>query len=439
VKHASFIIERQCRQCGAPVSLEETDRIFVCPFCRVRHFIYNHEYLRYFLPPLPSIEAEIVYVPYWRIKGLKLIISGNMTKSDFVDRTFCAIPPNGLPLSLGLATRTLKMKFVEPETPGRFEAPATPITKFLITLSIPSETWAYHSKFYRDLGKPVHERGIEISKSLFIGEIASLIYAPFFIRGETLFDGISGHALPEEKGSSVNFVTLHGNNGVQTSECRNPRSPIAKTVFVPAMCPDCGWDLHGGKDSLMMECGQCRRFWRPTQGELEAVEFSVSFSMPKADLWVPLWRMEIAGSNVSLGTRADFHRLVGIPRSILPVDENEPFFFWTPAFKSFPDLFLRIGKIFSMRQEPIEKPLNAPSPLHPVTLSVIDALQRFPALLAELAPDRRKIIKIIKTCTFQLKSASLVFVPFIDEGMEYSQPNAAAVIFKDALLLEKNQ
>ncbi len=445
MNEASFAIERQCPQCGAPVSLEETDRIFMCPYCRVRHFIYSRDYFRYYLPPLSTAGAEILYAPYWRFKGMKLIICGNMTKHDIVDRSFCSIPEAGLPQSLGFLTQTLKMKFVEPETAGRFLAPTTPITNFLKILEMNTETWAYKSitqssnlsiNMWYAWGNsyiPILKGIIEIIRSLFIGEVVSLIYAPFFIRDGTLCNGITGEAVSSKGGAPAVSLSSAGNDEVPSRGGGGGREPTGKTVFVPALCPECGWDLQGEKDSHMMECGQCRRFWMPSERGLAAVEFSVPFSMEKADLWVPFWRMEAGCSNVPIRTIAEFCRLAIIPRTIMPADENEPFFLWTPAFKSYPDLFLRLGKIFTMRHETVEKPSSAPSPLHSVTLSASDAFQRFPALLAELTSDRKKITHVIKSYTFCMKSASLVFVPFIDKGTEFIHPHYDTVIFKSAL------
>ncbi|MCK7515939.1 MAG: hypothetical protein MZV70_76205 [Desulfobacterales bacterium] len=65
----SFQIEHQCPQCGAPANLEETDRLFACPFCRVKSFLLTRDYFRYVLPAKNPAGKELVYFPYWRFKG----------------------------------------------------------------------------------------------------------------------------------------------------------------------------------------------------------------------------------------------------------------------------------------------------------------------------------------------------------------------------------
>ncbi|MGD9137268.1 MAG: hypothetical protein PVH42_10930, partial [Desulfobacterales bacterium] len=35
----NVLIEYQCPQCGAPATIEETDRLFTCQFCRVNSYL----------------------------------------------------------------------------------------------------------------------------------------------------------------------------------------------------------------------------------------------------------------------------------------------------------------------------------------------------------------------------------------------------------------
>ncbi len=47
----SWAIELQCPQCGAPVTMEEADRILACAFCRVRLIMIHPGYPQYYLDP----------------------------------------------------------------------------------------------------------------------------------------------------------------------------------------------------------------------------------------------------------------------------------------------------------------------------------------------------------------------------------------------------
>ena len=64
-----LVIEHQCPQCGAPATLEETERLFTCPFCRVKSYLVTRDYFRYMLPHAAPAGKSLVFLPYWRFKG----------------------------------------------------------------------------------------------------------------------------------------------------------------------------------------------------------------------------------------------------------------------------------------------------------------------------------------------------------------------------------
>ncbi|RME62869.1 MAG: hypothetical protein D6778_10460, partial [Nitrospirae bacterium] len=59
----------ECPQCGGPVELEETDRLFRCSFCRVKLQITAPGPPRYWLKPRDEPFSELIFLPYWRFKG----------------------------------------------------------------------------------------------------------------------------------------------------------------------------------------------------------------------------------------------------------------------------------------------------------------------------------------------------------------------------------
>jgi hypothetical protein len=452
VTAGSFALEHQCPQCGAPVSLEETDRIFACPYCRVRHYLYTPDYFRYYLPSGRTDNQTVFYLPYWRYKGMKIDIQTNTTKRDLIDRSFCATPCANVPMTLGYRSQTLKMKFVEPETPGRFLPPTTPLLDFLkmrennlrpdafVEVSGTKTVWQSIGGIGRGLTGIASEPDVVVSQiqetilQLFVGDVVSLIYAPFFLSDAMLFDGISGDRLgpaPALAKSSGNVPS--GGGATRSGTGGSTFGVVNGTWFLPALCPVCGWDLQGEKESCLMVCPQCRSAWNPSENGLKAVDVDISFSLPSADVWVPFWRIAVECSIAPLASIADFYRLAGIPRMILPADEEQPFHFWIPAFKSNPELFLKLGKIFIMQQGKIEKPSAAPSPLYPVTLPLAEAFQGIAAFVTDMAPARKKIIPIVKSAQFSIKNSSLVFVPFVERGSEYVQPSCNVAINKNAL------
>src|SRR3989339_2060059 len=40
-----------------------------------------------------------------------------------------------------------------------------------------------------------------------------------------------------------------------------PRAPADRFRFVPTLCPHCGWDMEGQKDSLVLICRNCDSAW----------------------------------------------------------------------------------------------------------------------------------------------------------------------------------
>jgi len=74
VNGSNFQIEQQCPQCGAPIILDEADRILSCKFCRTRVYLAAEDYFRFYIPPAEGISETIYFIPYWRIKGLSYTI-----------------------------------------------------------------------------------------------------------------------------------------------------------------------------------------------------------------------------------------------------------------------------------------------------------------------------------------------------------------------------
>ena len=86
-KSISYAVQHQCPQCGAPVTLEEDTRFFVCGFCRVQSFICQKGFPRYYLSPSPKVpeDTDLVYLPYWRFKGVRYTCHATGIKSKFTD------------------------------------------------------------------------------------------------------------------------------------------------------------------------------------------------------------------------------------------------------------------------------------------------------------------------------------------------------------------
>ncbi len=448
VTASAFALEYQCPQCGAPVSLEETDRLFSCPYCRVRHVVHSPGILRYFLPPRTVPGDDAFYVPYWRCKGLKIVIQERMTKRDIIDRSQCALTgPVKVP-PLGARSQTLVMKIIGPDTPGVFLPPTVTMREFIGSLEAPSVSALFpFAGSPADMltvkppvaasappGQGMYEKRDE-GCCILIGEVFSLLYAPFFRKASVLYDGITGRAIGPAQDTGLAAIPVNG--APQAASPGTPEQPFQTAAFIPALCPACGKDLLGERESCLLACTDCRCVYEPRDNGLKAEDFFVAWPLDKADLWVPFWVISVSCAAAPLSTVADFYRLAGIPRPILAADERRPVYFWVPAFKSNPELFFRLGKSFTMQQVPHEKPVAMPPKVFPVTLPASEAFQSIPVFLAEMAPARKKIFPVLKNVRLSLMTASVVYVPFTDTGAEYVQTHCNMAISKNALRVGK--
>ena len=105
-------IDYSCPQCGAPIVLNETDRILACPYCRVRHYLVPEDFFRYYLPPDPHLPDpdRILFVPYGRLRGMFFQLLRPAIESKVIDHNFLALKEISFPSSLGLRPQTLHLR-----------------------------------------------------------------------------------------------------------------------------------------------------------------------------------------------------------------------------------------------------------------------------------------------------------------------------------------
>ncbi len=177
-KSISFTVEHQCPQCGAPIILGEETLFFVCDFCRVRSCIAQKGFARYYFSPSPDIptDYDIIYLPYWRFKGVRYACGFSGVTHRFLDISALAMEggPKKIPFSLGFRSQALSLRLVSNETQGKFIQPVA----FKTTL----QTLDKPGRSLKKNRSPVFQEDI--------GETTSLIYSPFYIHENRLFDGI---------------------------------------------------------------------------------------------------------------------------------------------------------------------------------------------------------------------------------------------------------
>ncbi|NNF97873.1 MAG: hypothetical protein HKM93_00700, partial [Desulfobacteraceae bacterium] len=163
-KSINFQIEYQCPQCGAPAILDETDRLFTCAFCRVKSYLMPTDFFRYMLPNNAPVEKELIYFPYWRFKGMLFSCLHRSIENRFLDVSHQAAASLHFPVSVGLRSQAMKLRFVTPEIKGNFIKPLINVDQAMDIIL---------ERFSVDLPKPILHQAR-------IGESISMIYAPFY-------------------------------------------------------------------------------------------------------------------------------------------------------------------------------------------------------------------------------------------------------------------
>jgi len=410
---STWQIEHNCPQCGAPVVLEETDRLFRCPFCRVRLFIWSDEFFRYFIPPAEPAPEQIVFAPYWRLKGIVFSLDGTEISNRILDSNILAMNATPLPQSLGLRPQVLKLRYAMPETPGNFIPPDFPFREI-------------KGNDFVDPLQLARPAPSQISFRYFIGDIASLIFSPIFLRGNQFFDAV----LKEPLGGPVS-------EDFQNRLRAEKHEPSGRIVFLPTLCPGCGWDLDAENDSLVLFCRNCNHAWQASGGILSKVDF---LFLPLSDdpaAWLPFWRIRADISGLELKSHGDLLRLANLTGIVHGARPDSELHFWIPAFKSQPNLFLRLARSLTLLgKEPgtgAEPPKFSKVPLYPVNLPIAEAMESIRVLIASIATPKRLVLPHINDLEVSHGADMLAYLPFELQGEEFIQPQLHMSIQKNAL------
>jgi len=140
-----------------------------------------------------------------------------------------------------------------------------------------------------------------------------------------------------------------------------------------------------------------------------------------------------------LSSMADLARLANIPRVIRADWENQELFFWSPAFKVRPRIFLSLASRVTVGQpDPdLDREIRKNTYV-PVTLPAGEAVQSIRVTLTDLARPRNEILPGLSDLKIRPKKAMLVFLPFEDHTHDYVHPGLLAGVNKNALALASN-
>jgi hypothetical protein len=407
----SWDIELQCSQCGAPISLEETDRLLICSYCHVKLYLWTPGQFCYCLPALKASSENLIFIPYWRFKGVAYSVIPFDVQHRILDTTLLAYSHQKLSATLGIKPQALKMRFASGEIQGAFVKPQMPLQEAVMRIE---------DQFQRLeeglLSRPPFERE-------FIGELGSLIFFPVFIRNGEVVDGILGKVIGPEK----DLVLEEALSGV-------PDHWHMKALST--LCPNCGNMLQGGRESLLLFCAVCNAVWNSSSGNLVAGNFKVMPGKGGSEVYLPFWRMKVAVKGVELKSYADLARAANIPKVIQPEWEGQDVYFWIPAFKVHPSLFLRLSKQMTLFLQSGEMGAVLPNALlHPVTLSEQSAMASLKIHLANLLTKKRDYFPMLHEITIESVETTLVLIPFTFTGSELVHPQLGIGLQRQTLSL----
>jgi hypothetical protein len=338
----------------------------------------------------------------------------SVVRQRVIDTSIRATAQTFFPISLGLRPQALKLRFVSSNNKARYLKQQGSFRETLLDGDSPT----------RNSVEPAHALSTPLRE--FIGETLSLIYSPFVLNKATLYDAIVKRpvaaASAEDASSSLIF-----------------EQPAHRSIsFVPTLCPQCGWQLEGEKESCVLACANCDSAWEPSGNSFTHVAYRVGAGKDTAVMHVPFWKMQAAVTGISIASYADLVRLANLPKAIRREWEEKKICFWSPAFKIQPHIFLRLSQqMTALQPEESWHEKLAGLSLYPVTLPVSEAAQSIKVTLAHIIKDKKLIYPLLPAITITIQEYVLMYMPFTITAHELIQPSLGFGIDRTALRFGK--
>ena len=425
MKESNWQIEHNCPQCGAPVILDAADRILLCPYCRTKIYLVTGDHFRYYIPPPDPKSTDTIFVPYWRMKGLSYAVEGNAVSHRFVDTNMLAMNWRGIPLSLGMRPQVFKLKFVSPDTSGKFIDAQTPLQESIIsTVNIVSSV---SEQIFVSSGSVALPPPSPRFYTAFLGEMVSMIYSPLYAANNMLCDSLLKRPVCKLQTADMDRLLA------------SVRPQNWKIQFISTLCPQCGWNLEGEKDTLIMICRNCSSAWSCHGNSFKKVDFAIMKGVGEIVQYLPFWKMKARIEEIKLDSYADLIRVGNLPKAVTSAFEGKPLFFWSPAFKVNAALFLRLARQMTISQ-PEGKTGSALSgiSLCPANLAIGEAEEFIKITIADIVSNKRKIFPLLSQIRITLEDFQLVYHPFIESHNELIHANMRLSFDKKSLTYGSN-
>jgi hypothetical protein len=401
----SLRVDQDCPQCGAPLEMAETDRLLRCNFCNVQSFLSNTGPLHFVLPRRQA-DPYTIYAPYLRFKGTVFSCLRHRIEHRFADISTRGVKLTFLPGSLGLRPQAMKMRFVSAAIPGTFLKKSVPADEILARAA-----------------KSLFNREEKILHQAYIGDVLNIIYLPLSIRNEEILDGVLERTLDRMPEGATPFAAA------------DIESRSWKPLFLPALCPQCGWNLAGEPDSVVLFCSNCDKGWQAGGSDFSEVRVRVTPAIIGDGLFLPFWHFQAAARGAGLATFADFIRMTNYPLVIKPEWEEMKLYFICPAFKVRPHDFLRLATQMSLSQrysQQFTESIPAKN-MHPVTLTHKEAEQSLKIILANSAVSPARVFPLLPEIDFEIQEYFLHYLPFGRTSHELRQEKLGITINQQVL------
>jgi len=183
-----------------------------------------------------------------------------------------------------------------------------------------------------------------------------------------------------------------------------------------------------------MICKGCLRAFRISHTGLKQIGVQCVPSDSDIDIFIPFWKLSINFTRMSCSKYSDIIKLANLPKAVLEEHKVKDFYFFIPAFKVNPKLFLRLGKQASLLQ-PNSIPLDGLPEIdfYPADLSIKEGLEAVPPVLLDICKRKKDIWGMLVKEKIKLERYSLVYLPFKGSGLEYVQHEFGFSLPKNSL------
>ncbi len=405
-------VVQNCPQCGAAVVLPETARLLTCTYCGTKNYLQSSGPFRYTLP-MGEPPAASLLAPYIRFKGTIFLVTDEGIEHRVIDTTQAANQLPGLPPSLGVRPQAMQLQRIDPKVAARY-LPQTLRASGIL------EKAAAIGHLTARAGKDLHHRA-------YIGETLSYIYLPLVAKQEALFDGVTDIRLAGSE--ALSGVPLQGKG----------YDPDWRVRFLAMLCPQCGAGLEGAGDCQVMTCANCQTAWGFGPEGLTGIDWQLHPGDAATPLYLPFWKIAAHIPVLSIDSFADFVVRTNQPFLPRPGWRERIMSFWIPGIKLRPKIFLQAGRQATLGQwrvSPVEG-REVPN-LFPVTLPASEARQAVKLILAAATASPRLVFPYLPQLQLTEVTMHLVYLPFIDKGHDWVQPETGVVIGKNILQLGRS-